>query len=244
MPQQPRAAFHPASVACSIQAATSQLMETAESLNEREVQAPSLLPGWTRAHVLTHVARNADGGRRLLVWARTGVETSEYPSMQARAAEIEAGAVRSLAELVADVRDSADKFAEEYARMSPQAWQSTVRWTGGHLGPALQGAEGRLFEVLIHHVDLDAGYRPTDWPHAFTTQALADISAYMSTRADAPAVRLHAEDTQASYSIGDGQAGIPIHGTQAALLAWLLGRSAGDDLVAPTKCSIPKMPNL
>jgi hypothetical protein len=41
------------------------------------------LPGWSRGHVLTHLARNADGGRRLLVWARTGVESFEYASLQA-----------------------------------------------------------------------------------------------------------------------------------------------------------------
>ena len=31
---------------------------------------PSSLPNWTRAHVLTHVARNADALINLLTWAR------------------------------------------------------------------------------------------------------------------------------------------------------------------------------
>ena len=42
--------------------------------------APSGLPGWTRAHVLTHVARNADAMINLLTWARTGVPTPAYAS--------------------------------------------------------------------------------------------------------------------------------------------------------------------
>ena len=41
---------------------------------------PSLLPGWTRAHVLAHVAGNADALVNLLTWARTGEETPMYAS--------------------------------------------------------------------------------------------------------------------------------------------------------------------
>src|SRR5256885_15091039 len=60
---------------------------------------PSLLPGWTRGHVLTHVARNGDGLGNLLRWARTGTETPMYASREARRADIEAGAGRSAAEI-------------------------------------------------------------------------------------------------------------------------------------------------
>jgi maleylpyruvate isomerase len=81
----------------------------------------SLLPGWTRGHVLTHLARNADGGSRLLTWARTGTPSAEYPSLEARATQIEAGAGRSAAELVADARASAEGFAVEYSRMPADA---------------------------------------------------------------------------------------------------------------------------
>ena len=45
---------------------------------------PSLLPGWSRGHVLTHLARNADGAVNLLTWARTGVETPQYVSQEQR----------------------------------------------------------------------------------------------------------------------------------------------------------------
>ena len=49
-------------------------------MGEEAFAAPSLLPGWTRAHVLSHVARNADAMINLLRWAKTGVETPAYPS--------------------------------------------------------------------------------------------------------------------------------------------------------------------
>ena len=40
--------------------ATARLLATARTLDDDAVRAPSPLPGWTRGHVLTHVARNAD----------------------------------------------------------------------------------------------------------------------------------------------------------------------------------------
>ncbi|MFI9324466.1 maleylpyruvate isomerase N-terminal domain-containing protein [Kitasatospora aureofaciens] len=58
-----------------MRAATGLLLRTAARLCDAGVRAPSLLPGWSRGHVLTHLARNADGGRRLPSWARTGVRT-------------------------------------------------------------------------------------------------------------------------------------------------------------------------
>src|SRR6266568_1849145 len=83
---------------------------------------PSLLPGWTRGHVLTHIARNADGMVNLLHWARTGTQTPMYASPESRAADIEAGAGRPAAGLAADVRESAATLAAAAAAMPGDAW--------------------------------------------------------------------------------------------------------------------------
>jgi maleylpyruvate isomerase len=122
--------------------------------------------------VLTHLARNAEGGTRLLGWARTGVPSYEYESLTARAAAIELGAGRPAAALVADVRSSGDGFLAAAGGMPAQAWQRTVRWTTGHETDAALIVPMRLGEVLIHHVDLDIGYRPRDWPAAFVRDYL------------------------------------------------------------------------
>ena len=72
--------------------ATTRLTITAAGLTDSQAREPSQLPGWTRGHVLTHIARNADGLRNLLIWARTGVVTPQYPDLEAREAGIAAGA--------------------------------------------------------------------------------------------------------------------------------------------------------
>lgn len=47
---------------------------TLTALTDTDVRAPPALPGWTRGHVATHVARSADTYVRLLTVARTGAE--------------------------------------------------------------------------------------------------------------------------------------------------------------------------
>ncbi|MBF9066825.1 maleylpyruvate isomerase family mycothiol-dependent enzyme [Streptacidiphilus fuscans] len=237
--------FDPAEILGEITAATEHLLRTAEQLTDAEVRAPSLLPDWSRGHLLSHLARNADGGRRLLTWARTGVETPEYPSLAARAREIEAGADRSAAELLADVRDSAAAFEAEYRSMPPEAWHRTVRWTAGQEHPAARAADSRLCEVLFHHADLDAGYAPSDWPSNFVASLLARVVTSFNGRDDAPAVRLLATDTGADYTVGGGEQLAPtVRGTQHALLAWLVGRSSGADLTVDDAGALPTPPFL
>jgi maleylpyruvate isomerase len=218
-----------------ITAATRALQATADRLDDACVRAPSLLPGWTRGHVLTHLARNADGGTRLLTWARTGVETREYPSLDARAAEIEEGADRPARVLAEDVRQSARRFADAFALMPDEAWGRVVQWTAGARHPAARAADARLTEVLVHHVDLDAGFTPADWPATFTTRMLASVTASYARRDDAPSLRIRATDTGEEH----GHGGVLVTGPAPALLAWLLGRSPGTDLTGPEGVELP-----
>ena len=74
-----------------VDAATSRLLRTAASFDTADLAAASLLPGWTRGHVLAHLARNADGFVNLLTAARTGEALPMYASLEARTADIEAG---------------------------------------------------------------------------------------------------------------------------------------------------------
>ena len=89
-----------------------------ERLGDDDLAAPSALPDWSRAHVVAHLARNADALLNLLTWARTGVETPMYPSREVRDADIEATAARPPAELHADYVAACAHLAEEIGRAS------------------------------------------------------------------------------------------------------------------------------
>src|SRR5690606_41518642 len=86
---------------------TERLLGALGTLDDSDLRAPSRLPGWSRAHVVSHLHFNAEALRRLADWARTGVENPMYPSAQRRDAEIEEGAGLPPAELRALVRTSA-----------------------------------------------------------------------------------------------------------------------------------------
>jgi maleylpyruvate isomerase len=232
-------------------AATAGLISDIGTLTEAEARGASLLPDWTRGHVLTHLARNAEGGTRLLIWGRTGVPSYEYLSVAARAAAIERGAGRPAAVLVADVDATAAAFADAAAAMPPDAWPNEICWTTGQPDPAENVVRSRLAEVLIHRVDLDLGYGPGSWPAAFVRDMLPVAVDRLAERVLAPlSAQLNASDTGRSFRLvgqdpgPSGQDPEQISGSEADLLAWLLGRSDGASLHCDQSGPLPPVPSI
>ena len=226
--------------------ATDSLIASIGGLTDADARGPSLLPGWTRGHVLTHLARNADGGTRLLGWARTAMPSYEYRSVDARAEAIEEGAGRPAMVLLADVSAASAAFAEAVAVMPPDAWQYMITWTTGQQSPAEHVVESRLAEVLIHHVDLDLGFGPDHWPPWFVREMLTVAVRGMNERGLAPVpARMQATDTGHVCQIGGEQAdAVQISGPEADLLAWLLGRSDGAHLSRDRPGPLPLVPSI
>jgi maleylpyruvate isomerase len=157
-----------------IDAATQRLLDAARVLADSDLREPSLLPGWTRAHVLAHLARSADAMRNLLAWARSGQECPAYASQQAREADIAHGAGLSAKELVSDVASAAMALRTVIKQLPGESWPFQVRILGSAPFPVAQVPVRRLVEVELHHCDLDIGYRPADWPADFITMELAE----------------------------------------------------------------------
>jgi maleylpyruvate isomerase len=222
--------------------ATDRLLRTVAALDgDAAVAAPSLLPGWTRGHVLSHVSRVADGLINLLAWARTGVVTPQYASAEQRERDIAAGAPRGLDAQLADVRDSAGRFAAAAAAMPAEAW-TTVLDIPGARQPAAHVVWRRLREVEVHHVDLAAGYTPADWPAAFGHRLLHEVVTGFAGRGDAPALVLRPADSGHELTVGDPASAPAVAGTASALAAWLIGRTAGDALTVTPPGTLPALP--
>jgi maleylpyruvate isomerase len=216
--------YLPDSDLAAIEGATQRLLATARGLTDADVAGPSLLPGWTRGHVLAHVSRNADGLRNLLTWAATGVETPQYASKASREADIEAGSPRPIAEQLADLESSAAGFTAAAHEVPADRWSFMVKWLVGDERPARAILSSRLREVEIHHVDLSAGYTPSSWPPEFADGLLGRVIPAFVSRGMTP-ILLTSTDTGHSWEIGaDGQ---HICGPTADLLAWLIGRADG-----------------
>ena len=227
----------PARLRQRIDEATGRLAATAAALTDDQAREPSLLPGWSRGHVLTHIARNADGLRNLLIWARTGVVTPQYPNREAREAGIVAGAGRPAAALAQDVERSAAAFSAEAARVPDSAWDVPVHGINGPDHPGWFTLARRLTEVEIHHVDLRAGYAPGDWPEPFVAEQLERVTGSFTVRADVPRCVIEVDGTGQRFAIGPASAEhdgdvVTVTGPGCWVLAWLTGRDPGTALSA------------
>jgi len=233
--------------------ATERLLRTAAGLEDEELRKPSLLPGWTRGHVLAHIARNADSLVNLFTGARLGQQIPQYAGEEARDRDIQDGADRPLAEQLADLRASEQRLAAAVAAMSPGDWDFPVRHRRGYTFPASDIPAKRLMEIEYHHVDLDAGYTPAHWSAGFAARELERLAAMFTTGAqDLPAVRLLVETGGQELRIGDpeGEPVLTVEGPVRGLVAWLSGRAKGDGLqvrrdgvqVTDPRTALPQLP--
>lgn len=225
-------------------AATDRLLATLDGLTDDDLRGPSLLPDWTRGHVLAHVARNADGMRNLVTWARTGVETPQYSNRERRGADIERDAPRSLAEHRRDVEESARALDEDLRALSqdPEALGRIVGTQPGREFPGSQLAARRMREVEIHHVDLDAGYTTTRWPGAFVARTLSEIAEMFAARSDVPSMTLRTAESNRTWELGDNPGALLVSGPERGLLAWLIGRADGWELSVKPEGPLPQPP--
>jgi len=214
--------------------ATEQLVRTAADLDPATVGRPSLLPGWTVGHVLTHVARNAEALTNLLTWARTGVETPPYASPEARDAAIAAGAGRPLREQIEDIRATHERFADAGAAMPATGWTFPLDFISM---PAAGVPWTRLREVEVHHVDLGLAYTPADWTDAFALRLLREI--VTTAKPDAPAMVLRPSGTEYPLTIGAADNPPVIGGPTKSIAAWLAGRGDGTDLTVSPDGELP-----
>jgi maleylpyruvate isomerase len=196
---------------------TAALLRTAHSLDD--LQAPSLCAGWTRGHVLTHLARNADGLAALVRSAVDGSGETMYASLESRDADIDAGADRSSAVLVDDVERTARALATQLPRLGPHHAETRLERTPGQfLVKAKNVPFMRLREVVFHHVDLEAGFGFEDVGADLQRLLIGEEVRRLRACDPPPDVTLRSPDGD-EWTVGAGTASVS--GDRGALLGWL-----------------------
>jgi len=213
-------------------------------LSDDELYQPSLLSGWTRAHLAAHVGYNARALTRLTEWAATGVETPMYDSPEQRNHEIEMGGTLG-AQALRNLSDHAIVHLNvEWRDLPADAWGKLVKTAQGRTVPVSETVWMRSREVWLHAIDLGNGASVRDLPAEFVDRLLPEVVALWKTRGDVvPDIVLRADDRDGlELRLDDsGDASAPVlSGPAAELLAWATGRShtglsfTGDDApVAP-----------
>jgi len=238
-------------------------LRTVADLTDEQAAAQSRLPGWTRAEVLTHLARNADGVRGVAEAAARGEIGTQYPGgADQRGAEIAAGRGARAAALLADLRRSCDALMEAWHHLSTDDWERPGRSLAGERTQR-NWIWSRWREVEVHHLDLGLGYSPAEWPVTFVTRGLDDAFADLPTRAKRNRLpvdadfRIEATDHDRAWSVRVRDPGVVVERDDAAVaaidgtvsgwgcdvLAWLYGRDpSGAGLTASGDLSGLRLP--
>ena len=193
-------------------------------LSDAELDGGSLLPGWTRRHVVAHVGYNARAIARLIEWAATGVETPMYASPEARNHEIEFGATLSPIALRHLFDHSAVHLNVEWRDLPADDWHHKVKTAQGRIVPADETVWMRTREVWVHAVDLDNGATFKDIPEPVLERLLNDITGAWDTRGTNKGLMVKV--TGADRALGDISAESPtiITGSLPAAVEWATGR--------------------
>lgn len=227
-----------------VQEGTKLFGEALVGLDEPGYDAPSGLPGWTRKHLVAHVAANADAVGNLVRWAATGERTPMYSSPEQRSTDIAAGATRTGAELARWFARSADRLEAAFDALTQEQWATEVVTAQGRTVRATETPWMRAREVLVHAVDLGTGTGFDDLPAGFLAALLDDITGKRSAAAGSPAAgpTLVVEPTASEdrwLVAGDGEPAL-VTGTLAAVTAYLAGR--GSTGVGSPDHRVPELP--
>jgi maleylpyruvate isomerase len=184
-----------------------------EVLTDELVAQPSLLPGWTVGHVLTHLARNAESHIGLFEAASRGEVGTQYPGgLKQRSEGIEAGVNRPATEQIKDVRSSIWRLEQAWAMCDAEGWRGAGTADVAGDRPIADLPFRRWREAEVHHADLGLeGFGTADWSSGYIREELRRQEMVYRSR----------------FPMGVGT-GLP----EAALalepherLAWLLGRA-------------------
>ena len=216
-----------AAVVAALADATNRLVRTVDAMDDEQYAEPSLLPGWTRAHVVAHLALNAEGLGAAVRGVNAGEPVPVYASNEARDADIEEVATLSPTRLRERLLSGSGLLAEALAHLTDDGWAEEVeRVPGGMLFTVSSIPSRRRTEVEVHHADLGLSYTPADWPGDFCAAFIQVMSARLEEHEGGFTVV--ATDLGRTWEVAGG--GTEIRGTAGDLGWWLSGRGGEDRL--------------
>jgi phosphoribosylglycinamide formyltransferase 1 len=196
-----------------------RLDDAVTGMSRTLVGGSSLLPGWTRAHVLAHLAANSDSHVRRSHAAVDGLDVDQYSGGAAgREQEIETRARRENETLIQEVVLSGAALLDCWQGLDPAVWSSKTKQVSGPDLTLRDLPRRRWQEIEVHLVDLDIGATYRDWSDEFVALFLPRLRTSVERRLPSGSKRPSAElddRTELAWLYGRTQpAGFPL------LLPW------------------------
>lgn len=215
-----------------------RLARTVDGFSGDDWDAASLLPDWTRAHVIAHLALNGEALGGVLRGVVADEPVPMYRTQDARDADIEELAGADHAELRERLLESLTSFQDAVVAMPDEAWSGRFERTAGGGGTFPLDAVPlmRVREIEIHHADLGAGYTADQWPPRFAEVVIDGMAKRLEPDAGFRVAPLDSERTWDVGPVDDATA--VVTGPAAQLAWWLTGRPPGDQ-VASSRGALP-----
>lgn len=206
---------------------TSHYSRQLSLIDNADFDEPTDLAGWTRSHLIAHVAYNAIALCNLMHWANTGEKTPMYSSPEARNEEITYGATLNPDALRNLHEHSVARLDVDWRESSEKAWDHEVLTAQGRTVPASETLWMRSREVWIHAVDLGAVAGFGDIPEIILTTLAAEITAKWAGQGAGEGLVLvdaATGDRYAAAPAADGGAEVEVTGSLAGIVRYAAGR--------------------
>ncbi|MFI5697249.1 maleylpyruvate isomerase family mycothiol-dependent enzyme [Kribbella sp. NPDC051586] len=214
-----------------VRAAAEQLLALVADLDEPTARGASSLPGWSRGHVITHIAYFSEAMTRQVDEALQGRLIEMYDGGRPeRDASIEAGADRSAADLRAHLTAAVTTLLSSWDKVSPTDWPLPILHRNSNLAAGLQAT---WRELTIHTTDLDLGVTPASWSSSFCLHLLDFL------RPRTPdGIHLVLKSPTATWENGSGEE-VELTGALTDLTAWYAGRTTPSPITGPEPQLLP-----
>ncbi|MCA4134691.1 maleylpyruvate isomerase family mycothiol-dependent enzyme [Arthrobacter sp. M4] len=199
--------------------AASVVISIVGKLDDDAIKAPSELPGWTRGHVLAHIAGISNAMARQLEFAARGERIELYDGgYEGRTKAIELAAGHSLEEHRAAVSEGISRALNAFDALDESGWNRPISYCDGTV---FDGGLALWRELVIHASDLGTGRGPETWSRTFC----GHLVRFLEARVPAD-YRLVLQPTGLPQStIGTGHTSIVVTGMLTDIAAWLAGRT-------------------
>ena len=196
----------------------------AAKLTEADVPAPSALPGWTRGHVLAHIAGISNAMARQLEYAARGDTVELYDGgYDGRTKAIEMSAGHALQQHRADLDAALERALRAFDSLDADSdagasgWRAPISYRGGAV---LDGGLALWRELVIHAADLNTGRGPETWSRQFCEH----LFTFLAARVPEDQKLVLQPLGMPPATIGTGGRSTVISGMVTDIAAWLAGR--------------------
>ncbi|GAA1128750.1 hypothetical protein GCM10009630_28230 [Kribbella jejuensis] len=214
-----------------VRAIADQLLALTAGLDEDTARGDSVLPGWTRGHVITHLANFSEAMTRQVEEALQGRLIEVYDGGRpARDAAIESGAHRPAADLKTHLTQAVTTLMTSWEKVGPTDWPLPILHRNSNLAAGLQAT---WRELTIHTSDLNLGINPATWSEDFCLHLLDFLRPRTPDN-----IHLILQSPTTTWENGTGEE-VELAGALTDLTAWYAGRPAPGPITGSTPELLP-----